>query len=242
MNDVDAVAVGLIDSFLEYKQLNAGRSDRTISVYHLALTRMAKYFGAQDLLRVTQDELLAFVGPHLHKIGLRDPASRRTHVSAVRGFYKWLASTKRIRTSPAEDLPYPQRGRKIPSVMTLASASKIMWEPDFSTFAGVRDGAMLSLLAGCGLRVSGLVSLNESNIIEDEIDGKVRLIIKVTEKGDKQRRLTIPPEADLMLRLYLDHPDLKEIDRRLPDGPGAVREHHEPDRNTWPISWRTPPP
>ena len=208
----------LIESFLEFKRMNSGRSDRTISVYRLALTRMATYFADQDLLRVTQDELTTFVGPYLHKIGLRDPASRRTHVSAVRGFYKWLASTRRIRSSPAGDLPYPQRGRKIPNVMTLASAGKIMWEPDFSTFEGVRDGAMLSLLAGCGLRVTGLVTLNESNIIEDEIDGKVRLIIKVLEKGNKQRRLPIPPEADLMLRLYLDHPDLKEIDRRLPNG------------------------
>lgn len=208
----------LIESFLEFKRMNAGRSDRTISVYRLALTRLAAYFADQDLLRITPDELTTFVGPYLHKIGLRDPTSRRTHVSAIRGFYKWLASTKRIRTSPAGDLPYPQRGRKIPNVMTLASAGKIMWEPDFSKFEGVRDGAMLSLLAGCGLRVTGLVTLNESNIVEDEIDGKVRLIIKVLEKGNKQRRLTIPPEADLMLRLYLDHPELKEIDRRLPNG------------------------
>ncbi|WP_176752763.1 tyrosine-type recombinase/integrase [Nitrosospira sp. Nsp1] len=208
----------LIESFLEFKQRNAGRSDRTIHAYRLALTRMAAYFVDQDLLRITQDELLAFTGPYLHKMGLRDPVSRRPHVAAVRGFYSWLASTKRIRSNPAENLPYPDRGRRIPRVMTLGSAAKLMWEPDFNTFAGVRDGAILALLVGCGLRVSGLVALNESNIIQDEIDGKVRMLIKVVEKGDKERKLTIPPEADLLLRLYLDHAELKQVNRRLPDG------------------------
>jgi site-specific recombinase XerD len=210
--------VELIESFLEFKRLNAGRSDRTLHVYRLALTRLAEYFGTADLMEISQDELLAFTGPYLHKIGLRDPVSRRPHMAAVRGFYSWLASSKRIRSNPAENLPYPKKGRRIPRVMTLASAAKLMWEPDFNTFEGVRDGAILALLAGCGLRVTGLIRLNDSNIIHDEIDGKARLLIKVLEKGDKQRKLPIPPEADLLLRLYLDHADLKQIDRRLPNG------------------------
>lgn len=212
----------LIDAYLEFKLLNAGRSERTIHIYRLALMRMVEYFSKQDPLLATQDELLAFSGPYLHKIGLRDPVSRRTHVAAVRGFYSWLASSKHIRSNPAENLPYPRSGRRIPRVMTLASAAKLLWEPDFNTFEGVRDGAILALLVGCGLRVSGLIALNESNIIQDEIDHKVRLFIKVLEKGDKQRKLPVPPEADLLLRLYLDHPDLKQIDRRLADGDQAL--------------------
>jgi len=102
--------------------------------------------------------------------------------------------------------------------MTLASAEKLMWGPDFSTFEGVRDGAMIALLVGCGLRVTGIVRLNEGDIVQDEVGGKVRMIIKVKEKGDKERRLPIPPEADLLLRLYLEHPDLKDIPRALPNG------------------------
>ena len=56
----------LIKNFLEFKQRNAGRSNRTIHAYRLALTRMVAYFGDQDLLWITQDELLAFTGPYLH--------------------------------------------------------------------------------------------------------------------------------------------------------------------------------
>jgi site-specific recombinase XerC len=38
-----------------------------------------------------------------------------------------------------------------------------MWAPDMGTFVGISDAAMLSLLMGCGLRVSGLTALNVSD-------------------------------------------------------------------------------
>jgi integrase/recombinase XerD len=210
----------LINAFLEYKRHNMGRSERTAEVYRLALLRLVEYCRDIDLdpLHVGRDHLLAFTGIWLHKRGLQDPVSRRTHIAAVRQFYGWMVDTRKLASNPAETLPYPRKGMKIPRVMTLASAEKMMWGPDFSTFEGVRDGAMLSILVGCGLRVSGLVRLNESDIVQDEIDGQVRLYIKVTEKGEKQRRMPIPPEADLLLRLYLEHPDLKDIQRALPNG------------------------
>lgn len=44
------------------------------------------------------------------------------------------------------------------------------------------------------------------------------MILKVIEKGNKERKLSVPPEADLLLRLYLAHEELKEIDRTLTNG------------------------
>jgi site-specific recombinase XerD len=210
----------LIDSFLEFKQHNAGRSARTVEVYRLALSRLVAFFGelSRDPLLATHDELVVFAGIWLHKKGLSDPRSRRTHVAALREFYKWMFDNKKITLNPAAGLPYPKAGRKIPRVMTLKNAEKLMWVPDFSTFEGVRDGAMLGILIGCGLRASGIVRLNVSNVVEDELDGKVRLILKVLEKGNKERRLPVPVEADMMLRLYMAHEDLVAIDRTLDDG------------------------
>ncbi len=210
----------LIESFLEFKQHNAGRSERTVQVYRLALSRLVEFCTANkiELLSVTHQELVVFAGIWLHKRGLSDPVSRRPHVAAVREFFRWLLDNKHVRGNPAEGLPYPKSGRKIPRVMTLGSAEKLMWAPDFTTFEGVRDGAMLGLLMGCGLRASGLVNLNVGNVTEDLIDGKVRLILKVTEKGSKERRLPVPPEADMLLRLYMAHEELKSIDRLLASG------------------------
>ena len=208
----------LIDGFLEFKQHNAGRSERTVAIYRLALSRLVEFFAERNALLATHDDLVMFSGIWLHKLGLTDPVSRRPHVSAVREFYRWLLDNHHVPGNAAAGLPYPKTGRKIPRVMTLKNAEKLMWGPDFSTFEGVRDGAMLSLLIGCGLRASGLVNLNDNCVVEDEVDGKVRLMLKVLEKGNKERRIPIPPEADMLLRLYMAHEDLKHINRLLPDG------------------------
>lgn len=207
----------LIESFLEFKVSNEGRSPRTAQVYGLALGRLKVFLDATDPLRASTDDLLAFTGPWLHKQGM-SPESRKTHVAAVREFYAWLVRTGRIGTSPAKHVTYPRAPRKLPRLMTLANAEKLMWGPNFTTFEGVRDGAMLALLIGCGLRASGLVNLNEGNLVPEVIDGRPRLIVRAMEKGKKQRSIPVPVEADLLLRLYLEHPDLKEIDRDIGNG------------------------
>lgn len=207
----------LTEAFLGFKEHNAGRSARTVQVYRLALSRLAVFMGDRGLLEASQDDLLAYTGPYLHKMGLA-PGSRHTHIVAVKEFYKWAASTRKMAGSPAASIPYPSRGQALQRVMTLKNAEKLLWAANFETFEGLRDGAMLSILMGCGLRVTGLVNLNESNIIEDELDGKVRMLLRVKEKGNKERKLSIPPEADLLLRMYMAHPDLATIDRALPNG------------------------
>lgn len=210
--------IDLIDGFLEFKQHNAGRAERTIQVYRLALNRLLEFFGDRNPLLATHDDLVIFSGIWLHRRGLTDPVSRRPHVAAMREFYKWALDNKHIPVNPAAGVPYPKSGRKIPRVMTLKSAEKLMWAPDFSTFEGVRDSAMLGLMVGCGLRASGLVRLNVSNVIEGELDGKPRLILNVKEKGDKERRIPVPIEADMLLRVYMAHEDFKDIDRLLDNG------------------------
>lgn len=207
----------LIDAFIEFKSRNSGLAERTMQSYRLTLTRLIEFFAERNPLTASADDLLLFSGAWLHKRGIT-AISRRPHVAAIREFYGWLTKQKLIRSNPAESLSYPKTGRKLPRVMTLANAEKLMWAPDFTTFAGIRDGAMLALLVGCGMRISGLVGLNDSHLIQAEVDGQVRIMVKTLEKGAKERKIPVPAEADILLRLYLEHPDLKEIDRLLPNG------------------------
>lgn len=207
----------VIQQFLEFKQGNQGRRARTLQAYYDCLARLAMFLAGKPLLEANEDELVMFSGPFLFKEGVGSMA-RRPYIAATREFFRWACFTKRARMNPAQGLCYPKHGRKLPTAMDRAAAEKIMWAPDFSTFEGVRDAAMMSLLIGCGLRIGGLVALNERRIQPVQTDGGVRLVLNVTEKGGKDRRQPIPREAELVLRLYLDHPDLAEIDRTLPDG------------------------
>lgn len=204
--------------FLEYKRLARGRSDRTAEVYALALRRLGEFLNGQGHLDVTSEQLVLFCGKWLYDRGLRDPLSRKTHVSAVREFYKWLHARRLLRSNPAAAVEHAKTGRRLPRVMTMAHAEQLLWAPDYSRFEGVRNSAIMALLMGCGLRVSGLVGLNESNLLSATIEQRPRLLLRTVEKGGKERQIPIPYHADVLLRVYLDHPELAAIDRTLPDG------------------------
>lgn len=207
----------LRERFLAYKAQNDGCLPRTIKAYGDVLRRLAVFLDGRPVFGVALDELTIFTGVWLHKLGV-GPRARTPYVACVREFYRWACDMELTVFNPAASLPYPRAGKPLPRMMSLASAEKLMWAPDFTTFEGVRDAAMLALLMGCGLRVSGLTRLDQEDIQPLTTDQEARLALLVTEKGEKSRRLPIPKEADLLLRVYLEHPDLAAINRVTPRG------------------------
>lgn len=207
----------LIQKFIDWKRHNKNVSLRTVEAYTAALVRFDGFLKGRDLLLATVDDTNLFGGLWLHKQGVA-AVSRRPYIAAVREFFKWAASAGLVRSDPAAGLVYPKTGRKLPAMMTLDNAEALMWAPDFSTFTGVRDSAILSLLLGCGLRRDGVARLNESSLIEQRHKGDSRYALKVLEKGEKERIMPVPREVDMVLRLYLEHEYLATVDRTLPDG------------------------
>lgn len=204
-----------IDAFLDYLCVARGRSGRTQEVYRLALTRLMEFMRPRSILEADGSELEAFAGLWLHRKGIV-AASRKPYVSAVRMFFLWAAGSKNLLRSagnPAAELQHPKAGKPLPRAMSLASAERLMWAPDMGTFVGIRDATMMAMLMGCGIRVSGLVALNEGDLETIQYNGQPRIVVRVLEKGNKERRVPVPKEADALLRVYLEHEDLKAIDR-----------------------------
>lgn len=213
-----------IDAFMDYLCIARGRTQRTREVYMLALTRLKEFMQPRSILVADGSELEAFTGLWLHKKGVV-AASRKPYVSAVRMFFLWAKSKKLLdEGNPAAELEHPKTGHRLPRAMSLASAERLMWAPDLSTFHGIRDAAIMSLLMGCGLRVTGLCTMNEFDLQTVDLDGKPRMIVLVEEKGGRMRRLPVPREAEALLRVYLGHEDLATIDR------DTVGKHGRPDR------------
>ncbi|WP_299538252.1 tyrosine-type recombinase/integrase [uncultured Herbaspirillum sp.] len=206
-----------IARFRRFIRFNKGRGAKTVDMYCRHLARLEQFLGQDGLLAATEEQLEMFTGAWLHKQGVQ-ANSRRPYVAAIKAFYEWAKHHKVIAQDPAEALHYPKAGKRLPSMMTLANAEKLMWAPDFSTLQGVRDAAILALMAGCGLRRDGVAGLNESALMATEYDGQSRYMLRTFEKGEKERLVPVPREADMLLRLYLEHPDLQGIDRNLPDG------------------------
>ncbi|WP_157964277.1 tyrosine-type recombinase/integrase [Ephemeroptericola cinctiostellae] len=205
------------EDFLIYKADNDGAADRTVRAYRDVLVRFEAWINGREPFGLSGEDLLVFTGPYLHKALRLNATSRTPYVACLRGLYAWRAEVAGG-ANPALILPYPKKGVTLPRVLSLSNAERLMWAPDFSKFEGVRDAAMMGLLIGCGLRVSGLVGLNEGSLVIQEVGGDVRTAIKPVEKGGKQRLIPVPKEADLLLRVYLAHPELEGIDRSVSGG------------------------
>jgi integrase/recombinase XerD len=210
-----------IDAWLTWLESSRGRSKRTLECYEMSIRRLHEYLKQQGcaLLDADEPQLELFTGVWLHKKGVV-ARSRIPYISAVKGFYKFAAARGMCRTDPARRLLHPAAGKPLPRVITLANAERLMWAPDMGTFIGIRDAAMLALLIGCGPRVSGLVHLNESSLKVTQIGKEARMTVTFTEKGNKARTMPVPREAEMLLRVYLGHEELKAIDREIEPKPG----------------------
>ena len=204
-----------IDAWIAYMEMVQNRSPRTLEAYRMALERLQEFVGqGRSILEVDGDELDVFAGLWLHKRGIV-ALSRKPYISAVRGFFGWATEKKVISENPATEMQHPKTGRTLPRAIGLANAERLMCAPDLGTFLGIRDSAMLHLLVGCGLRVSGLCSLNQGDLRYVQVDGRARMVLRVVEKGDKERMLPVPREAAAILQVYLGHEDLAGIDRAV---------------------------
>lgn len=207
------------DAWLQHLQAARGRLPRTAAAYRLVLERLGEFMAPRSILSASDIELETFAGLWLHKRRVI-AASRKPYVSALRGFFAWAKLRGLVHGAPAAALAQPKTGQPLPRALSLASAEKLMWAPDLNTFKGRRDAAILGLMIGCGVRVSGLVGLNVGDLRDAEIADKPRLVLRVTEKGGKTRELPVPRECELMIRVYLDDAELQKLDRDTTDSKG----------------------
>lgn len=207
----------LLAAWCDWLRHNKGRTAGTVDKYRGYLARLAKHYQDRQLLDLDPQELELFAGAVAVKAGLSGK-SRRALVSAIRGFYSWARRIGELRVDPAADLPYPRTPKSLPLPITLENAERLIWAPDLSTFKGLRDAALFAMLVGCGMRLSGLVSLNQESLELRDQGGDQRLLLRIREKGDKERLVPVPRDAQLLLSAYLGHPELEQIDRRVEDG------------------------
>ena len=210
---------GLVQAWLVWLEHNRGVSVATSDKYRRYLHMLGEFATATgtDAARLSTEQIERFTGLWLYQRGM-GPSARKPVVAALRGFFAWLQRGHHRPDDPARAVPYPNAGRALPVPMSLATAERLMMAPDMTTFIGVRDAAILGLLIGCGLRVSGAVNLDEEDLLFAEEKGRQRLIVRVTEKGAKQRLVPTPHEARLLVLAYLGHPALAGYSRLLRSG------------------------
>jgi integrase/recombinase XerD len=202
------------DRFLEACQawLARSRSPRTREEYGRDLRLFLAFAGIDGgelesltLIRPTQ---IAAWRDHLSSRGLANSSICRK-ITVLRSLFSYLRTYGYTGANPAhsdfvEAPSVPRDGKTVG--LSPEDCRRLMDTPDPTTPAGVRDRAILGVLAYSACRVGELVKLK----VGDYKTSGVHRILELYGKGGKERRVPLHPEAVERIETWLDMADLRD--------------------------------
>ncbi len=192
-----------VKEFLEYLEIERGRSDKTVRNYHFYLSRFADWAKSPAPKDITLDLVRRFRLFLNHDIPGREEGSLKKntqnyHLIALRAFLKYLAK-RDIATLAPEKVELAKQGTRQVSFLEPEELVRMLAVPDGTPgIVGSRDKAILEMLFSTGLRVSELAGLriDQVNLKRDEFT--------VKGKGSKHRVVFLSDGAKRALKTYLD--------------------------------------
>ncbi|MEX0839751.1 MAG: tyrosine recombinase XerC [Parvibaculum sp.] len=180
-------------------------SAATLVNYHRDLTRFFEFLvdhlgGPADLKALAALELRdfrAFVS-HRRGEGLKSRSIART-LSSLRSFYGFLDRTGIAASATLKALRSPKLPHGIPKPLTMKGAETLLdgaRGAEIAPWKAARDVAVLTLLYGCGLRISEALGL-------DRKDAPLKDVLRITGKGNKERLVPVLPAAREAVEAYL---------------------------------------
>lgn len=194
--------------FLQYIEIEKGRSLNTVRNYDQYLSRFIEYTKIKEPKDI-DDSVVRDFRIWLNRQEVKkekgvaaSTMKKRTqnyYLIALRAFLKYMAKQNIVSLAPEriELAKVPERSLDL---ITLDELNRLLNAPDLSTLRGLRDKAMLELLFSTGLRVSELCSLpRDINLKLDEMS--------VRGKGEKIRVVFMSDDAKNAVKNFLDKRD-----------------------------------
>ena len=179
----------LIDIFLSAKRVE-GCSDKSMHYYRSTLNNAIRKIG-KKIRHITTDDLRSYLNDYQQTSG-----ATKVTVDNIRrimsSFFSWLEDEDYIVKSPVRRIHKVKVGKTVKETYSDEALEQMRDHCE-----GIRDLALIDLLASTGMRVGELVKLNRN-----DIDFENRECI-VTGKGDKQRRVYFDARTKIHLQRYL---------------------------------------
>jgi len=201
-----------LDRFLGYLRVERGLSENSLEAYSRDIARFLNSLGKGKTrpTDISSEDVLKYVMAISRYMA---PRSVARNLSAIKSFFRFLASEGEISVNPARLVDSPRIPRTLPDTMTVAEVERLLENVAPTSPLGLRDRAMLELMYGTGVRVSELVSLKLLDIYLEA--GFVR----VFGKGSKERLVPFGGKAEKALRDYLREGRPKIFSQKRTDSP-----------------------
>ncbi len=179
----------LLMDYLAHLAIERSLSPRTVEAYGRDLEAFLGWLGDRDLgiAGVRKHDVRDYLGARRDE-GLSARSAAR-HLSAIRGFYRFLIRDERVDVDPTADFEGPKLWKTVPHALQPEEIEALLDAPDVDTPLGLRDRAMIETLYATGLRVSELVSLPIDRLHFDPP------FLRVLGKGSKERLVPLGDTA-----------------------------------------------
>jgi site-specific recombinase XerD len=185
--------------FLEYLEIEKGRSVKTVENYDRYITRFF-IFGKVTHPGKIDETLVRTFRLHLNRQGgVQGTMKHKTqnyYLIALRAFLKYLRKRNVDSLNP-ERIELAKVGARDLDLISTDELNRLMAGPKPTTLQGLRDKAIMELLFSTGLRVSELCGLDQ-----DDVDLS-REEFSVRGKGEKVRVVFLSPAAKDAIKKYL---------------------------------------
>ncbi len=206
----------LIKQYLEYLEVEKGRSRKTVENYQHYLKRFLAWAKVSRPPEIDGD-LVRQYRLYLNRFGENNkPLKKITqnyHVIALRNFLRYLAR-RDIKTLAAEKIELAKQSPREVEFLETEELERLLKSPQGDSLRPSRDRAILETLFSTGLRVSELCRLNRDSVNLSKGEFSVR------GKGEKIRVVFLSESARDSLKKYLTaRKDIEEaLFVRIPKG------------------------
>ncbi|WP_375691086.1 tyrosine recombinase XerC [Pseudooceanicola sp. LIPI14-2-Ac024] len=205
MSLISPAARDALQAWLDHERALKAASENTITAYSRDLADFLAFMGEHKgaaqglgpLKQVTTGDMRSWMAfTRGQGVGARSLARK---LSAVKTFYRWLAEREDFDPTAVLSARAPKYQRKLPRPLPEDAALRMIETvalQSTETWVQARDVAVVTLLYGCGLRISEALSLTGADL---PLGGSLR----ITGKGGKERVVPLIAPARQAVEAYL---------------------------------------
>lgn len=201
---ISPAARDALQTWLDQQRALKGAAENTVTAYRGDVTEFLAFMsvhhggsqGLGALATITVSDMRAWMAQtRSADVGSRSLARK---LSAVKAFYRWLAEREGFEPTAVLATRSPKFTKKLPRPLAIDAARELIdcvetqgREP----WIAARDVAVLTLLWGCGLRISEALGLRGA-------DAPLPDVLRITGKGGKERVVPVLPAARAAVDAY----------------------------------------
>lgn len=202
---ISPAARAALAEWLAHLRALDGAADNTLKAYSTDISGYLAFLaqhrggteGLRGLVTVPQTDMRAWMAHERGRgVGARSLARA---LSAVKGFTAWLADREGVDATAALSTRAPKFRRKLPRPLAEEAAMQVLdtvGDNAREEWVSARDTAVVTLLYGCGLRISEALGLTGAAVPLPDV-------LRIKGKGGKERLVPVLPAAKDAVARYL---------------------------------------